>query len=92
MAGFHHCTGMNARKTLNRERQARSLKLPSWCVARLDAEGVMKGMTWRQMPGPNSIVRACNWWLWKRGMLVLDDERAEAAALADISQEEGGDA
>ena len=75
---------------LNRERRGRSLRLPAWSVQRMEAEGSVNGLRYSQMPGSNGVSKACNWWLWKRGLLVLDDERAEAQAMADFDK--GGEA
>ena len=77
---------LNARGRINRERNARSLKLPAWSIQKMEAEGTINGMTFRQMPGSNGVRKACSWWLWKRGLLVMDDERAEAAAMADFDK------
>lgn len=60
-------------------------RLPETCIAALDADGIVRGKTWRQMPtgsGTSIVTKILNWWLWKRGMLVLKEEREEARALA----------
>lgn len=61
-----------------RERAERTMVLPSWSVRLLDADGTVRGRNWRQMPGYNPMSRAISWWLWKRGILNLDEERALA--------------
>lgn len=76
--------GMKRGDVLARERSALSMRLPAWSVRKLDAEGVVNEKTWREMPGSNGMRKACNWWLWKRGLLVLEAERAEEAAMADF--------
>jgi hypothetical protein len=81
---------LNVRGLMNRESRARSLKLPGWSLVMLEADGSVNGKVWRDMPGQNDFSRACAWWLWKRGLLVLEDERAEAAAMGDFNLEEGG--
>lgn len=77
----------SAKDMRRREQQARSLKLPHWSKAELDAEGVVRGRTWRQMPAQNDFGRACSWWLWKRGVLNIQQEHEEARALADFTQQ-----
>lgn len=65
--------------------------LPFQCVLALDAEGVVRGKTWRQMPGrgcrdgrnSNRTLQALNWWLWKRGLLNIREAKAEARAAGD---------
>ena len=65
--------------------------LPFQCVLALDEEGVVRGKTWRQMPGRgcrdgrnvNRTLQALNWWLWKRGLLNLREAKAEARAAGD---------
>ncbi len=74
------------RPLLDRERQARSLRLPRWSIAQLDAEGAIRGRTGRDMPAQNDFGRACAWWLWKRGLLNLCQEQEEALAFADFTQ------
>jgi len=69
-----------------RERIARSLTIPAWSRAKLEAEGIIKGRTWRDMPAQNDFGRACAWWLWKRGLLNLTQEHEEARAFADFAQ------
>lgn len=63
--------------------------LPTGCVRRLDADGVVRGKTWRQMPtvGCNRTLQALNWWLWKRGLLDLRTAKAEARAVADAERD-----
>lgn len=79
------------RRVLDREREARALRLPAWSVQRLEADGRVRGRTWRQMPGSNPIARACNWWLWKRGKLDLCEAQTEERAALDCAAgEEGG--
>ncbi len=55
-----------------------SLRLPKANQQRLDAEGRQRGLTWRQMPGGNAVIKAVNWWLWKRGHIL--NWKAESAA------------
>lgn len=86
--GRHYGDRVSQRAMLNRERQARSMTVPFRCVRLLDAEGKVNGRTWRQMPGGHPVTRVCNWWLWKRGLLNLREERAAAAAVRDITATE----
>ena len=86
--GRHNGDRVSQRSILNRERQARSMTVPFRFVRLLDAEGKVNGRTWRQMPGGHPVTRVCNWWLWKRGLLNLREERAAAAAVRDIATEE----
>lgn len=60
-------------------------------MAKLDADGAVRGKTWREMPtsGTSITLRALNWWLWKRGLLVLKEERDEARALAAFMRDSG---
>lgn len=60
------------------ERESVSLlnfSMPAWCERDLDADGAVRGKTWHDMPPASKegchIERACNWWLWKRGLLNL---------------------
>lgn len=85
MQGYHRSLRTSHTRQLERERAARTMKLPAWSQRRLDRDGTVRGLTWRDMPGRNPIVQACNWWLWKRHMLCLTTAKAEAAAIADIS-------
>lgn len=77
-------------RVLRRERRARSMRMPAWSIRALDADGRVRGLTWRDMPGSNPITRACNWWLWKRGELDMQEARAEADAAENCT--EGGQA
>lgn len=64
--------------------------LPQWCVQRLDADGIVRGKTWREMPGGinnRRTLQALNWWLWKRGLLDLRTAKAEARAAADAARD-----
>lgn len=64
-------------------------RLPKWCTDRLDADGTVRGKTWRQMPSPsgsNVIGKVLNWWLWKRGLLDLREARQEARATQDAER------
>ena len=69
--------------------------LPAWCVRRLDADGIVGGKTWRDMPGRgrrdganiNRTLQAFNWWLWKRGLLNLRQAKAEARAACDAARD-----
>ena len=63
------------------------LAVPEVCERVLDAEGRVRGRTWRRMPGGNGTTKVLNWWLWKRGLLDLEEERAQADALADMGPE-----
>ncbi len=86
--GQHYGDTISQRVLLTRERQARKMSLPAWSRRALDAEGKVNGRTWRQMPGRHDFTKACNWWLWKRGLINLCEERASAAAVRDIEATE----
>jgi hypothetical protein len=91
MQGYHRLLRPSAAKQLERERAARTMKIPAWSQRLLDRDGKVRGLTWRDMPGGNPVCRACNWWLWKHQMLNLATAKAEAAAIADISTLEEND-
>lgn len=68
----------------------RRSSLPQWCIDRLDADGVVRGKTWRDMPtgsGSNVMGRALNWFLWKRGLLDLREAKAEVKACNDAARD-----
>ena len=75
--------------------------LPGKFKARLDAEGKVRGVTWRQMPPggqhKREDIQAMNWFLWKRHLLVHSDlimtrdQRAKYDALRSIEQSEKGE-
>lgn len=74
--------------------------LPLRCIQALDAEGKVRGKTWRDMAGGHygtEEIRALNWWLWKRGLTsegqlcrrrLSADERAERDAVKAMGAEE----
>lgn len=77
--------------------------LPGWCKARLDADGKVRGVTWRQMPPQDrnharEDIQAMNWWLWKRGLLLRrhlienNTQRAQRDALQAMADEEAAEA
>lgn len=61
--------------------------VPAGCERVLDAEGSVRGKTWRRMPGGNGTTKVLSWWLWKRGILDLEEARAEADAVGDLMEE-----
>lgn len=58
--------------------------VPAACEHVLDDEGRVRGKTWRQMPGGNGTTKAINWWLWKRGILDLEEEQAQAEVMETV--------
>lgn len=77
---------------------AGNFSLPAAMVARLDGDGVVSGKTWRDMPGKggasscggcNPTLMALCWWLWKKGILNLEDAEADADAALDWESEVG---
>jgi len=68
-------------------------RLPAHCVRALDADGRHRGKTWREVPGDGMVLRCCNWYLWKAGLINFREARAEADAQRDllaVFEEEGG--
>lgn len=45
-----------------------NFRLPPECIAALDAEGAVRGKTWRSFlfGGNDWTLAALSWWLWKR--------------------------
>lgn len=76
--------------------QGYSRILPRACKQKLDAEGVIRGKTWRHMSGGSyrsQEIRAMNWFFWKRGIDLNDRhltlaQRARRDALMDMGGEE----
>ncbi len=74
------------------QEQGYSRQLPAACKDALDAEGVVRGKTWRTMSGGmanSQEIRAMNWFLWKRGIdaseaLQNASQRARRDAWADM--------
>jgi hypothetical protein len=74
--------------------------LPLRCIQALDAEGKVRGKTWRDMAGGHygtEEIKALSWWLWKRGLAsegklcrrrLSADERAERDAMKAMGAEE----
>jgi hypothetical protein len=72
--------------------------LPRRFIRLLDAEGTVRGKTWRDMPGGaggghmQQDVQALNWFLWKRGLLHTRRERAEMSFQLSLMQREAENA
>lgn len=73
--------------------------LPLRCIQALDAEGKVRGKSWRDMAGGHygtEEIKALNWWFWKRGLTtegqlcrkLSADERAERDAMKAMGAEE----
>jgi len=62
-----------------RENAVSAETLPLRFEKRLDAEGLVRGKTWRQMPrgtAQSREIQAMNWALWKRGLEVNQQREA----------------
>lgn len=57
-------------------------RLPARCRAALDAEGTVRGKTWRDFlhGGHNWTLAALSWWLWRRNLLGSTSEPLESEA------------
>jgi hypothetical protein len=65
---------------LKRDNAVSAERLPAHLERKLDAEGTVRGKTWRMMPrgtAQSREIQAMNWALWKRGIEVngLTEER-----------------
>lgn len=69
--------------------QQRVHRLPAESIKALDADGVWRGKTWRDVPGDSLVLKLCNWFLWKRGLISFRDFRSNYSSATFL--EEGGE-
>jgi hypothetical protein len=81
-------SGRPSDRSLKREHAVTRERLPAHLERKLDAEGTVRGRTWRTMPSGSAQSRECqaiNWALWKRGLEV--ERKPDGTPLYTVADE-----